>query len=69
MSQENVEILRGARMAAPRLSESATQGRSLDQRLYVRFPALYRLVADCVLRLPPRSRLRRVMLARSVGLA
>ena len=69
MSQENVEILRGARIALPRLSKSATQGRSLDQRLYVRFPALYRLVADCVLRLRPRSRLRRLMLARTIALA
>jgi hypothetical protein len=38
MSQENMEILREARIALPRLSESATQRRSMDQRLYVRFP-------------------------------
>jgi ketosteroid isomerase-like protein len=69
MPHESIEIVRGARIALPRLSERATQRRSLDQRLYVRFPALYRLLADSVMRLPPRSRLRRLMLARSVGLA
>jgi SnoaL-like domain len=69
MPHEGIEIVRGARIALPRLSERATQRRSLDQRLYVRFPALYRLLADSVMRLPPRSRLRRLMLARSVGLA
>ena len=69
MPHESVELVRGARIALPRLSERATQRRSLDQRLYVRFPALYRLLADSVMRLPPRSRLRRLMLARSVGLA
>ena len=69
MSQENVEVVRGARIAVPPLSERATQRRSLDQRVYVRFPAVYRLLADSLLRLPPRSRLRRLMLARTVGLA
>jgi len=69
MPHENVEIVRGARSALPPLSEKARQSRSLDQRLFVRFPALYRLLAGAVMRLPPRSRLRRLMLARSVGLA
>jgi ketosteroid isomerase-like protein len=69
MPHESVEIVRGARIALPRLSERATQRRSLDQRLYVRFPALYRMHADSVMRLSPRSRLRRLLLARSVGLA
>jgi hypothetical protein len=69
MPHESVEIVRGARIALPRLSERATQRRSLDQRLYVRFPALYRMLADSVMRLSSRSRLRRLLLARSVGLA
>ena len=63
MSQASVEIGRGTRIAVPRLSERAGQRRSLDQRLFVRFPALYRLLADGFLRLPLRSRFRRVMLA------
>jgi hypothetical protein len=69
MSQENVEIVRGARIALPPLSERASQHRTLDERLFVRFPALYRLLADALMRLPPRSRLRRLMLARLVGRA
>ena len=63
MSQENVEVVRGTRIALPRLSERASQRRSLDQRLFVRFPALYRLLADGFMRLPLRSRFRRLMLA------
>jgi hypothetical protein len=69
MPHENVEIVRGARIAVPPLSKGATQRGSLDQRLAARFPALYRLLADSVLRLSPRSRLRRSVLARSVALA
>jgi ketosteroid isomerase-like protein len=69
MSQQSVEILRRARIALSPLSEGVSQHRSLDQRLFVRFPALYRLLADAVSRLSPRSRLRRLMLTRSVGLA
>ena len=41
MSQENVEIVRGARIALPPLSERASQRRALDERLFVRFPALF----------------------------
>lgn len=69
MSHEHVEIVRGTRIALPPRSDRASQRRSLDQRLSVRFPALYRLLAASFMRLPPRSRLRRLMLARSVGLA
>jgi ketosteroid isomerase-like protein len=65
MSQ-HVEIVRGAQIPVPQLSERASQRRTLDQRLFVRFPALYRLLADAFMRLPPRSRLRRLMLARTV---
>jgi ketosteroid isomerase-like protein len=66
MSQQNAEIARGTRIALPPLSAGATQRRSLDERLSVRFPALYRLFADAFMRLPPRSRLRGLMLARRV---
>jgi ketosteroid isomerase-like protein len=71
MSEENVETLRGVRIALPPLSERASQRRSLDERLFVRFPAASRLLAGRLMRLPPRSRLRRLMLARSAlrGLA
>jgi ketosteroid isomerase-like protein len=69
MSQENVEVLRGVRFALPPLGERASQRRSLDERLILRFPALYRLLAAAFMRLPTRSRLRRLMLARRVGQA
>jgi SnoaL-like domain len=65
MSQENV--VRGVRIPVSLPSESAGQRRSLDERLFLRFPAVYRLFAESVLRLPPRSRLRRLMLARLIG--
>ena len=38
MSQEKVEIVRGARIALTPLSEGASQRRSLDERLFVRLP-------------------------------
>jgi ketosteroid isomerase-like protein len=38
--------------------------RALDERLAVRFPALYRLGASALLRLPPGSRLRRALVGR-----
>lgn len=69
MSQEHVEIVHGARLVLPRLGERASRRRTLDQRLLVRFPALYRPFANALMRLPQRSRLRQLMLARSVGLA
>jgi ketosteroid isomerase-like protein len=69
MSQENVKIVRGARIALPPVSERAGRRRSLDEHLFVRFPGLYRLFADAFTRLPPRSRLRRLMVARRVSRA
>jgi SnoaL-like domain len=69
MSQENVEVVRGTRIALTSLTESAGRRRSLDERLFVRFPALYRVLSDALMRLQPRSRLRRLMLARRVGQA
>jgi ketosteroid isomerase-like protein len=66
MSQEKVEIVRGTRIALTPLSDRAGQGRTLDERLIVRLPALSRLLADALMRLPPRSRLRRLMIARGI---
>jgi ketosteroid isomerase-like protein len=66
MSQDTVESVRGTRIALPHLSERASQRRSLDEHLAVRFPALYRLVAAASMRLPPRSRLRRSLATRRV---
>jgi ketosteroid isomerase-like protein len=66
MSQESTEVVRGVRITLDPLSERAGQRRSLDDRLAVRLPVLARVVADFVLRLPPRSRLRRLLLARRI---
>jgi ketosteroid isomerase-like protein len=64
MSEENVEIVRGVR--TPVNVRRETTRRSLDERLLVRFPALVRLLVSAWGRLPPRSRLRRALLARFV---
>jgi ketosteroid isomerase-like protein len=64
MPEENIETLRGVRIALPSRRERANQRRALDERLFVRFPAVYRLVADASIRLPPR--LRRLVVARRV---
>ena len=51
MSEEDVEIVRGTRIAPIPLPESAgRRRRSLDERLFVRFPALYRLLGDALMR-------------------
>ena len=62
MSQENVD--RGARYPLSLPSERAGRRRSLDERFFVRFPAAYRLLANALMRLPPESRLRRLVLTR-----
>ena len=64
MSQENV--VRGVRYPISLPTERGAQRRTLDERLFLRFPALYRLFTERVLRLPVRSRLRRLMITRSV---
>jgi hypothetical protein len=67
MSQENVEIAHGAPIALRPLSERASRRRSLDERLFVRFPSLLRLLTGAFLRLPLRSRLRRLVVAYRIG--
>ncbi len=69
MAQGKAEIVRGARIAVPPLSDKTRRHRTLDQRLTVRFPALYRRLVGAAMHVSPRSRLRRSMLARSVALA
>jgi ketosteroid isomerase-like protein len=66
MPQETANVLRGVRIPLPPLTERAVRRRSLDERLFVRVPALYRWVAHATTRLPPRSQLRRLIIAYSV---
>jgi ketosteroid isomerase-like protein len=65
MSQKK-DAVDGARIALPPLSEGARRRRSVDQRLFVRFPGLYRKVAPALTRLPPGSSLRRLLLTRLI---
>ena len=65
MSQENVG--RAVRYPISLPSGRAGQRRSFDERLLVRFPALYRPVAVFWTRLPPGSRLRGLLLRRTVA--
>jgi hypothetical protein len=69
MSRETIKVRHGTAIAPARQSERARRRRTLDERLCVRFPSLYRLFAAGILRLPPRSSLRRLVLARSMARA
>ncbi|HEX8856837.1 MAG TPA: nuclear transport factor 2 family protein [Thermoleophilaceae bacterium] len=64
MSPEDVETLRGVRYRVSLPPERAAGRRTLDERLYVRFPVLYRLLAKAMMRLPTRSRLRGKLIVR-----
>jgi ketosteroid isomerase-like protein len=64
-----MQIVRGVRSVLPPLSERASRRRSLDEVLFVRFPRLLRLLSSAFTRLPPRSRLRRSIVARRIARA
>jgi ketosteroid isomerase-like protein len=66
MSQENVEVVRGTRIALRPLSERAARRRTPDEQFFVRFPALYRRLAAPVWRATERSRLRHSLVAYSI---
>src|SRR5919109_484212 len=65
MSQEN-EIPRPDVVRTPLSLPAAPGRRALDERLYVRFPALLPRLVHAVMRLRPRSRVRRAMLSRLI---
>lgn len=64
MSEENVEAVRGVQI--PVTVSNKNRGRTLDERILLRFPGLFRLMASTWSRLPPSSRLRRAMTGRVV---
>jgi ketosteroid isomerase-like protein len=66
MSKENAKTVRGVRVELHPPSESASRRRTPDERLRVLLPALFRPLVAAFLRLPPRSRLRRLVLARAM---
>ena len=66
MSQENLKVVRGVPINLPPLSESAIQRRTVDERCFVRVPALYRLVVERLNGLSPGSRVRQALLPRVI---
>jgi hypothetical protein len=62
MSQENVEAVRKPLSARERSS------RTLDQRLFLRFPRLAAATFRLIIKLPPGSRLRQAALWRAARL-
>ena len=62
-----MKTLPGARYRVSLPPDGATERRTLDERLFVRFPALYRLVAMANTRMPVGSRLRRALIARALA--
>jgi ketosteroid isomerase-like protein len=59
----------GVRVPVPRLSGRASQHRSVDERLFLRFPSLFRRLAAALARLRPGSQLRRLVIGRAVARA
>jgi ketosteroid isomerase-like protein len=69
MAQEDLRIVRGARITPHPLSERASRRRAFDERIRVRFPAPFRWIGAILLRLPTRSRIRRSLVARLMARA
>jgi ketosteroid isomerase-like protein len=67
MLEENVNSVPRVPIALVPIREEARRRRALDERVFVRFPGLARVLVQLVLRLPRQSRLRRLMVARRVG--
>jgi ketosteroid isomerase-like protein len=63
MSEENVEMVRFPVGVRP------TSRRHIAERLALRFPGAFAFATRLILRLPPRSRLRQLILRRAVQLA
>jgi hypothetical protein len=66
MARGETITLRGVRVALAPPSEGASSRRTLDERLRLLLPGLSRHLVAAILRLPPRSRIRRAALARAM---
>lgn len=66
MSAENVETFRGVRIALSPLGERSSRRRTLDERLFVRLPVLFRPFSIGLMRLSPRFRPRQRLVARLI---
>jgi ketosteroid isomerase-like protein len=69
MPHARIDTAPGARFAPQPVTERAGRRRSLDERMRVRFPTPFRWLGAFFQRLPPRSRLRRSILARLMARA
>ncbi len=58
--------MKGVRIAVTPLRPPASERRTLDERFFVRFPGLYRLVAPLLTRVPVGSRPRRWLVTRLI---
>ena len=66
MVQERIEVLHGTKVTLRSENDRASGRRTVDERLLLRFPSLYRKFARRLSGMPSGSRLRRLMLARRV---
>ena len=66
MAQQHGNTMRGVRITLRSSGGSTSQRRAFEERLAVRFPALAHALAGASTHLSPRSRLRRLVLARRV---
>jgi ketosteroid isomerase-like protein len=64
MPEESLDVARAVRIPLGPTGDGAGGRRAADERLFLRLPALYRVLSSTLMRLPPRSRLRRAMVAR-----
>jgi hypothetical protein len=69
MSWADVETGQATQFAPQAFSDRAAGRRTVDERVRVRFPSPFRRVGAALLRLPPRSRLRQLILARVMARA
>ena len=66
MSQASRQVEGGLPLAVSSLDDGTSARRSPDERLFLRIPTAARLIGDLLMRLPARSRVRRLFLVRSV---
>ena len=66
MSQEHVERVSGTRINLRDFGGDESRRRSVDERVFLQFPVVYRLLASALTWLPRRSRFRRALLARRI---
>ena len=64
MFQETDRVVDGVRSTVRPIEDRASRRRTFDERVFLRFPSLARVLAGALSRLPPQSRLRRSIVVR-----